>query len=254
MKTIVATLVALMAMIGFATATPDMGQSMSYSMFGETAGATYSETGAFSLGDEDALNFGSIFCYDNEGGMGATTEFTLDDNFVGLSGSAGPHAGATIFPGGSEHGATDGGAAGQTNSGNGNNGYDNGHHGSATTPIVYDFTPYVLIHQNLDYLKDVTVPIDPRMHNDLYMDGGNMDVSTFMGSKLTGVELGMSALVDNGDLFSFHGFTTDAAFNPIASVELGAHDFNGIVSIKDKFSFTRATQHSTALYLFNSTL
>jgi hypothetical protein len=249
MKYVTAILVALMAVVGVTAATVDMGQSMSYSFSGLTAGASYSESGNFQLGTEDALTFGSTLSFGNTGDMNINTEFHVDDNYVGTTISGGN---TMIYPGNSEHGATDGGAAGQTNNGNGNGGYDNGHHNAPL--IVADFTPTVSIVQNMDYLKVITVPVDPRMRNELSMVGGNMDVMMYGISRTSGVEMGMSAIVDNGDHFSFHGYTTDADFKPIAQGVLSANNFAGTVSIKDKFIFMRSSQFNGAYFMLNSTL
>lgn len=249
MSKILSVIMAVLMTIGFAAATVDMGQSLSYSFTGLTAGASYSEGGTFNLGMEDALQLNSVFSFDNAGNMFGQTEFHVQDNFVGTTISGGD---TMIYPGHSEHGATDGGAAGQTNNGNGNGGYDNGHHGGPQ--VVSDFSPVVTFTQNMDYIKDFTAPVDPRMNNQLFMDGGNMDVTAFMGSKMSGVQIGLAANVTGGTHFRFYGYTTDDQFKPIASGYLNANDFDGFVSVKDKFSFDRNTQLHNAAFMYNSSL
>lgn len=114
----------------------------------------------------------------------------------------------------------------------------------------------VYFNQDMLYTKSITNYVDPHMHNNVFMQNGDMELNTFMGSKLTGVQMGIDATMKGakGSHFDFYGFTTNDNFEPIASGYLRADNFDGIVEAKDKFSFDRTTQLNSAVFGFNSTL
>jgi hypothetical protein len=115
---------------------------------------------------------------------------------------------------------------------------------------------YANIYQDMFYTKSITNYVDPHMSNRVSMSRGDMQVTTFMGSKLTGVQMGMDAKMtgSKGSSFNFYGYTTDEAFRPIATGYMNAYNFHGIVEAKDKFTFDRTTQLNSAVFGFNSTL
>jgi hypothetical protein len=115
---------------------------------------------------------------------------------------------------------------------------------------------YANVYQDMFYTKSIEHYVDPHMSNRVSMGIGDMQITTFMGSKLTGVQMGMDAKMTGavGSSFSFYGYTTDAAFNPIATGYMNARNFHGIVEAKDKFTFDRTTQLNSAVFGFNSTL
>lgn len=80
MKTIIATIVALMAMVGFVTAcAPQDFGSVQWGITGETAGATYYESGNAFMTSGDTFDMSTTFMQDNKGGLGESGFMTTSD-------------------------------------------------------------------------------------------------------------------------------------------------------------------------------
>jgi hypothetical protein len=80
MKYIAAILVALMAMVGFATAcvAPNFGD-VNWGISGDTAGASYYESGSAYLTQGDTFDMSTTFMQDNKGGLAEQGFMTTSD-------------------------------------------------------------------------------------------------------------------------------------------------------------------------------